>query len=52
LKIKYKEFIAACMDKSVYLKEEKLLAAFKSFDLVICLIFSFRMEVVKSHLKS
>lgn len=31
--INYTEFIAACMDKSVYLKEEKLLAAFKSFDL-------------------
>jgi len=31
--VNYTEFIAACMDKSVYLKEEKLLAAFKSFDL-------------------
>ncbi len=27
------EFIAACLDSSVYLKEEKLFMAFKAFDL-------------------
>ena len=31
-KIDYTEFLAVCMDKNVYLKEEKLYGAFKLFD--------------------
>lgn len=31
--INYTEFIAASMDKSLYLKEEKLIHAFKMLDL-------------------
>lgn len=31
--INYTEFIAATLDKSIYLKEEKLYQAFKMFDL-------------------